>query len=66
MARYVIGPEVAVRLARDQAAIRDEHQILAPPLPRWRPPRSGWAQDADDHHHHHRLMVREASKGLSS
>jgi predicted nucleic acid-binding protein len=32
MTRYVIGPEVAVRLAHDQAVIRDEHQILAPTL----------------------------------
>ena len=32
MARYVIGPEVAIRLARDDVAIRDEHQLLAPPL----------------------------------
>jgi len=30
MTRYVIGPEVAIRLANDQAVIRDEHQILAP------------------------------------
>ena len=32
MTRYVIGPEVAIRLAHDQAVIRDEHQILAPTL----------------------------------
>jgi predicted nucleic acid-binding protein len=32
MTRYVIGPEVAVRLAHDQAVIRDEHHILAPTL----------------------------------
>jgi predicted nucleic acid-binding protein len=32
MTRYVIGPEVAIRLANDQAVIRDEHQILAPTL----------------------------------
>jgi predicted nucleic acid-binding protein len=32
MTRYVIGPEVAIRLAHDQAVIRDEHQILAPAL----------------------------------
>ena len=32
MTRYVIGPEVAIRLARNQAVIRDEHQILAPTL----------------------------------
>ncbi|HET7277302.1 MAG TPA: type II toxin-antitoxin system VapC family toxin, partial [Dermatophilaceae bacterium] len=30
--RYVIGPDVAIRLARDQAVIRAEHQILAPTL----------------------------------
>jgi predicted nucleic acid-binding protein len=28
--KYVIGPDVALRLARDQAVIRAEHQILAP------------------------------------
>jgi predicted nucleic acid-binding protein len=28
--RYVIGPDVALRLARDEAVIRAEHQILAP------------------------------------
>jgi hypothetical protein len=32
MARYVIGPDVAIRLAHDQAVIRGEHQILAPAL----------------------------------
>jgi predicted nucleic acid-binding protein len=32
MTRYVIGPDVAIRLAHDQVAIGDEHQILAPAL----------------------------------
>jgi predicted nucleic acid-binding protein len=32
MTRYVIGPDVAIRLAHDQAVVRDEHQILAPTL----------------------------------
>ena len=32
MARYVIGPDVALRLARDEAKIPDEHQLLAPTL----------------------------------
>jgi predicted nucleic acid-binding protein len=32
MTKYVIGPDVAIRLARDQAVIGDEHQILAPTL----------------------------------
>jgi predicted nucleic acid-binding protein len=32
MTRYVIGPDVAIRLARDEATVRDEHQILAPTL----------------------------------
>jgi predicted nucleic acid-binding protein len=32
MARYVIGPDVAIRLAHDEAVIRGEHQILAPTL----------------------------------
>jgi predicted nucleic acid-binding protein len=32
MTRYVIGPDVALRLAHDQADISDEHQILAPTL----------------------------------
>ena len=32
MAKYVIGPDVAIRLARDQAAVRDEHHLLAPTL----------------------------------
>ena len=30
--RYVIGPDVALRLADDQAVIGDGHQILAPTL----------------------------------
>jgi predicted nucleic acid-binding protein len=30
--RYVIGPDVALRLAHEQAVIPDEHQILAPTL----------------------------------
>ena len=32
MTRYVIGPDVAIRLARDQTVIGDDHQILAPTL----------------------------------
>jgi len=32
MTKYVIGPDVAIRLARDEAVIRDEHQNLAPTL----------------------------------
>ena len=32
MNRYVIGPDVAIRLARDQAVIGDEREILAPTL----------------------------------
>ena len=32
MTRYVIGPDVAVRLAREEAVIRGEHQLLAPAL----------------------------------
>jgi predicted nucleic acid-binding protein len=32
MTRYVISPEVALRLAHDEAVISDEHQLLAPTL----------------------------------
>lgn len=32
MTRYVIGPDVALRLAHDQAEVGDRHQILAPTL----------------------------------
>lgn len=32
MTRYVIGPDVALRLAHDEAVIAGEHQILAPTL----------------------------------
>jgi hypothetical protein len=32
MTRYVIGPDVAVRLAAENAVIRGEHQLLAPAL----------------------------------
>ena len=32
MTRYVITPDVAIRLARDEAVIPREHQILAPAL----------------------------------
>ena len=32
MTRYVIGPDVALRLADDQAVIGQEHQLLAPTL----------------------------------
>jgi predicted nucleic acid-binding protein len=32
MTRYVIGPDVAMRLARDRAVIRAEHQLVAPTL----------------------------------
>ena len=32
MTRYVIGPDVALHLAREQAVVCHEHQILAPTL----------------------------------
>lgn len=32
MTRYVIGPDVALRLAREEAVIREEHRLLAPTL----------------------------------
>lgn len=32
MTRYVIGPDVALRLARERRSVRDEHQLLAPTL----------------------------------
>ena len=30
--KYVIAPDVALRLARERAIVRDEHQLLAPTL----------------------------------
>jgi predicted nucleic acid-binding protein len=32
MTRYVIAPEVALRLAHDEAVIPDQHRLLAPTL----------------------------------
>ncbi|MEV0145863.1 MULTISPECIES: type II toxin-antitoxin system VapC family toxin [unclassified Nonomuraea] len=32
MSRYVIGPDVALRLAHDQAVVPAEHRLLAPTL----------------------------------
>jgi predicted nucleic acid-binding protein len=32
MTRYVIGPDVAIRLAQAETVIRGDHQILAPAL----------------------------------
>jgi predicted nucleic acid-binding protein len=32
MAKYVIGPDVALSLARSRASIRDEHELFAPTL----------------------------------
>ncbi len=32
MTKYVIGPDVAMRLAHDNASISNEHEILAPTL----------------------------------
>jgi predicted nucleic acid-binding protein len=32
MTRYVIGPDVALRLAEDGAVVPDEHRLLAPTL----------------------------------
>lgn len=32
MAKYVIGPDVAIQLARDETVISGEHQLLAPAL----------------------------------
>lgn len=32
MTRYVISPDVAMRLAQDEAVISDEHRVLAPTL----------------------------------
>ena len=34
MTRYVIGPDVALRLARQRATVPSEHQLLAPTLMR--------------------------------
>jgi predicted nucleic acid-binding protein len=34
MTMYVIGPDVALRLAQDEVVIPDEHQLLAPTLAR--------------------------------
>ncbi len=34
LTRYVIGPDVALRLARDEAIIAAEHQLVAPTLVR--------------------------------
>ena len=34
MTKYLIGPDVALRLAEDRAVIRAEHQLLAPTLVR--------------------------------
>jgi predicted nucleic acid-binding protein len=34
MTKYVIGPDVALRLAQDEVVIPDEHQLLAPTLVR--------------------------------
>ena len=30
--RYVIGPDVALRLARDRSQVHRDHQVLAPAL----------------------------------
>lgn len=32
MAKYVIGPDVALRLAEDRVVVHDEHRLFAPPL----------------------------------
>lgn len=32
MSRYVIGPDVALRLAHNEAVISDEHRLVAPTL----------------------------------
>ena len=40
MTRYVIGPDVALRLAHDRAAVSDQHQVLAPTLLRSHVPSS--------------------------
>ncbi len=32
MTRYVIGPEIAFRLARDRVVVAEEHRLLAPSL----------------------------------
>jgi predicted nucleic acid-binding protein len=32
MTRYVIGPDAAIRLAHERAAVADEHRLLAPTL----------------------------------
>ena len=32
MTRFVIGPDVALHLARDGAAVADDHQLVAPTL----------------------------------
>ena len=32
MTRYVVGPDLAIRMARNEAVIRGDHQLLAPAL----------------------------------
>jgi predicted nucleic acid-binding protein len=32
MTRFVVGPDVAMRLARDEVVVADEHRIVAPTL----------------------------------
>jgi hypothetical protein len=32
MTKYLIGPDVAMRLAQEMASFRDGHQLLAPTL----------------------------------
>ena len=34
MTRFVIGPDVALRLAREKAVVPSEHELLAPTLMR--------------------------------
>ena len=34
MTRYVIGPDVAIRLAHDEGVIRGGHQLPGSPAPR--------------------------------
>ena len=61
MTKYVIGPDVAIRLARDQVAMGDEHQILAPALLR-----SQMLSLLYQAVHHGEMTKKDAERRLSS
>jgi hypothetical protein len=64
MTRYVIGPDIAVRLAAEDAVIRGEHQVLASALLRSQVLALLYLEQAAAGGHGGRARARRCQRGL--